>query len=184
MKQKNKIENLDVAAGSEAVLPGRDVFTGNKKNSQGFTLLEILLVVAIIAILAIIVIFAINPGRQMAQARNSQRKVAVNTIMNAVYQYSIDNQGVLPANIPLVDSTACLDYSDGEICKTGYTDTCDVDFSALTQDERFLVAIPEDPSGAAYKVNGSGYSIQINSNNRITVCAANAELDEAISLSR
>lgn len=68
----------------------------NKTRNKGFTLLEILLVVAIISILAGIVIVAINPAKQLGDARNAQRKSDVQTILNGVYQYVIDSQGRLP----------------------------------------------------------------------------------------
>src|SRR4030065_2746270 len=81
-----------------------------EQSRSGFTLLEVLLVIAIIAILAAIVIIAINPSKQLAEARNAQRRSDINTILNAVYQYSIDNKGSIPASITT---------SITEICKTG-----------------------------------------------------------------
>src|SRR6187549_2690684 len=66
-----------------------------KYNKQGgFTLIEILVVIGIIAILAAVVIIAINPARQFAQARDSQRSSNVNAILNAVWQRMVDHRGV------------------------------------------------------------------------------------------
>lgn len=142
-------------------------------NKKGFTLLEILLVVAAIAILAGIVIIAINPGKQLADTRNAQRKVDVNTILNGVYQYTIDNSGNLPGNITV---------SATEICKTGGSCSGLIDLSALTTNEKYLTAIPFDPSGSS--ANGTGYKILKTANNRITVSAPSAENSQTISVTR
>lgn len=136
----------------------------NIKSPKGFTLLEILLVVAAIAILAGIVILAINPSKQLGDTRNSQRSADVATILNAVYQYSIDNKGVIPASI----TTTATD-----ICKTGGTCAGLIDLSVLTASSTYLVSMPSDPSSTS--TNSTGYRIVKTANNRITVSAPATE---------
>lgn len=149
--------------------------THSSKNTAGFTLLEILLVVAAIAILAGIVILAINPAKQLADTKNAQRKIDVNTILNAVYQYSIDHNGTLPATIT---TTAT------EICKSGATVCTNLtSLSALTESERYLIAIPTDPSGGTL-TNGVGYKIAKDAYGRLTVSAPKAEQGATISVTR
>lgn len=152
---------------------------GEPKQS-GFTLLEILLVIAAIAILAGIVIIAVNPNKQLGDTKNAQRRVDVNTILNAAYQYSIDNSGTLPSSIPT--SVTCSTPSTNEVCKTGGTCTGLVDLSVLTASEKYVVTIPADPTGSS--TNGTGYFIAKNSNGRVTVCAPSAEQGVTISVSR
>ena len=147
---------------------------------SAFTLLEILLVVALLAILAGIVILAINPARQLATTRNAQRSVDINTILNAAYQYAIDNNGTVPASIPTNGN--CTGLATNEICKTGGTCTGIVDLSVLTDDETYIVSMPTDPTGAT--TNGAGYHVAKSGNGRITVCAPDAELNETISVTR
>src|SRR5258708_32989606 len=65
------------------------------KSQKGFTLIELLVVIGIIAVLATIVIIAINPARQFAQARNTQRESNVSTLLNGIGQNVADNKGIL-----------------------------------------------------------------------------------------
>ena len=145
----------------------------NKAKIKGFTLIEILLVVAIIALLAGIVIIAINPNKQLGDSKNTQRSSDVTTILNAVYQYSIDNDGSLPSGITVTPT---------EVCKTGGTCTGLVDLSVLTTNEEYLVSIPTDPTGET--TNGAGYEISLTANNRVTVDAPDAENGATISVTR
>ena len=146
------------------------------KNKKAFTLLEILLVVAAIAILAGIVILTINPTKQLGDTRNSQRRLDVSTILYAVYQYAIDNNGTLPASIP---STTTFG-----ICKSGVatTATC-VDLSVLTTNEKYLVSLPVDPSGVV-NTNDTNYRIIKTTNGRVTVWANAPEQGATISVTR
>jgi type IV pilus assembly protein PilA len=77
-----------------------------KKQSKGFTLLEILLVIATIGILAAIVLVAINPNRQINQARQAVINSEKNTIEKALQQDLIDT-GNYPAAIDGVQRRIC-----------------------------------------------------------------------------
>ncbi len=146
---------------------------------KGFTLLEILLVVAAIGILAGIIILALNPAKQLAETRNAQRWSDVNAILNGIWQYSIDNDGEFPTNIP--NSSVCSSVTQ-EICVTDSICSSGTDLSDLTDSSLYLTAIPEDPTGAT--ASFVGYAVVENPDGRILVCAPDAERGATIELKR
>jgi len=146
------------------------------KSKRGFTLIEILVVIGLIAILATIVLIAINPARQFAQARNTQRTSDVNTILNAIGQYTADNKGTMPAAITT---------SDLDIEGTGGADLCPLLMPT------YVSSFPVDPSvaGGAITTCNSTYDTKYHvvkdaTTGRITVTAPTAEIGATISVSR
>lgn len=114
-------------------------------NSQkGFTLIEILVVVALIAILAAVTIVALNPAASFEKTRNAQRQADVNTILNAITQFTseegrtIDELGTMVTCDPANPATLTM-------LGTG-TGNLNLAAPGLLVDE-YIVAIPKDPSG-------------------------------------
>ena len=154
-----------------------------KKNRGGFTLIELLVVIGIIAILAGIVIVALNPARQFAQARNTQRTSNVQAILNGVSQRIADNRGFFETNCAAgVIPTSIVTMASGVSSSTYDIAPCLV--------TTYLSLMPFDPSvaGANFVSTSSyntGYSIQRDAaSGRITVSAPAAELTETITLTR
>ena len=89
-----------------------------RKLRRGFTLIELLLAMSIIAALAAILIAAINPVKQFADTRNTQRKFDVNMILNGFGQYSIDNDGAFyPHEVDGVSQLCPLTSTAKKLCK-------------------------------------------------------------------
>jgi len=149
-----------------------------KKQARGFTLIEILVVIGIIAILAAIVIIAINPAKQFAQARNTNREAAVNSILNAVGQRVADNKGVFAGTftidavsytcptIPLL-SVGTTTITTDNVVVSGNPGSLGLACLVPT----YISALPSDPTVAAGV--STGYTIGVSATGRVTVCAPN-----------
>jgi type IV pilus assembly protein PilA len=147
---------------------GEKLTKKDMRKKQGFTLIELLVVIGVIAILAAIVLVAVNPARNFAQARNTQRRNDIYQVLNACHQYAVSNDGNFPTSI----STTPTDIG-----------TTGLDLASELVPE-YIPAVPYDPSTGLEDGTTTDYILFEEADGRLTASASGAELGETVTITR
>ena len=149
-------------------------------NRSGLSLVELLITLVVITIVARAGFLALNPAGQVSGARNTERSLHLQAIMNAIRQNMADHTGqiFLCASGALPTSTKKMATGAGNYDIA----SCIVPI--------YIITLPFDPvaSSSHYASNANydtGYNILFNaSTTQITLSAPSAELGKSVTLTQ
>lgn len=145
-----------------------------RSTQGGFTLIEILISVGLLAALAALVLVAVNPARQFAQMRNTQRASDLNGILSAIGQRMVEHKGQFDCGSVSFPTDTAVSPTAGKAIGSG---SGDVDLRSCLV-PMYISELPVDPvsgtsfSGSSYQ---TGYRIYQDANSRLTVFAPTLE---------
>ena len=136
----------------------------------GFTIVELLTVIAIIGVLSTVLATVMNPGRQLAKARDVRRETDLIAILSTITQYGSEHSGELPdtdgnpatSNFPT--TLTCIGTGGGcfNLATAGETGETIVPV--------YMASIPKDPQTGTD--GNTGYQIQVDANDRLIASAS------------
>jgi len=146
---------------------------------EGFTLVEVLVVIGILAVLLAITLVAINPGQHFIDSRNTQRSANVGAILDAIYEYESQHSGNVPPSLVGLSTTKTIALSSPATPLT-QVDLCGDLVPADIADLPFDTTTGTNTGGptpcdASTTVYNTHYTIAKSASNRFTVAAPSAE---------
>jgi prepilin-type N-terminal cleavage/methylation domain-containing protein len=150
------------------------------KRNQGFTLIEIVIVLAIAAAIILMVFIAVSGVRK--SQRDTQRRTDAGRIAAQVEQYAANNGGTYPGSGDVVATAGTWfgDYVNGKFTKPGSTSSYGPGGGAngtTAYTAGFSAgSLPNPPTSSTQDlvyldVSGSSYSVCIGAENSKVVCA-------------
>ena len=115
----------------------------NLNRNQGFTLLELLIVIAIIAILSVILVLVLDPSETLKKSRDSQRMSDLSTLKTALGLYS---------------TSVTAPYMGGAASNTACKGSTSVD-TAYTANDKIFYSLPSETAITDAALDGGGTSI-------------------------
>ena len=137
---------------------------------SGFTFLEILMVIGIIGILATVMVVIVNPARQLAKARDTQRDSDIYSIVATVRQYATEHSGTLPDTDGDPDTS---DFPTSLTCIGSGGGCFDLASAGDGEDSivpSYLASLPKDPKTGTDE--NTGYLIMVDGYNHLTASAS------------
>lgn len=173
------------------------------RNSRGFTLVELLIVIAIIAIIASVVFVALDPLKRFRDARDSSRWRDISAVLNAIKIDQVDNGGSYMSEVANMNNNEYYMIVGG-VMNSGCDDNnanCDV---AVTGDghcvnlynlvtEGYLGSVPVSPAtgstvawdkGTVNGNEGTGYVLRKDDSGILKIYACESENSDSIMATR
>lgn len=156
--------------------------------NQGFTLIELIIVIAIIALLAAATFVAVDPAKRIGEAQDAQRWSDVTAIVDAYMKYLVDNTGTAVTSTNngttyFIQHTAGADTTDApDTCVASTTIASElnaVDLHGLVTNG-YIGDIPDDPVGT--DADGTDYYFYKDATGKVIVgaCTSSTYGDDAV----
>lgn len=152
---------------------------------EGFTLLELIIVVAVIALLAAATFVAVDPAKRIGNARNAQRWADITAMADAYMNYTADNSGSYVTSTTNGTTYQIQNVRSGATtvgtCTASTTATTFVSLFGLV-DGGYIGTINNDPGGADN--HSTDYYFMKDANGTVTVGACSTYNSQTIRVLR